>query len=344
MENGDPRLLQEGLRLKVCIPIEFRAHGGGFYFLQAFENYLLANHHSITRAISDSYDLLFTNHWMVSRREVVKAFQYNPQVRIVQRIDGAAQDYGRNPEADQRQRTVNLLADLTIFQSEYCRYSTMKKFHVIINDGPVIYNPVDLELFNPVGPRRTFGPHRDLVACVTWSTNPMKGAASIYAVALENPEVAFILCGQYDDAPDLPNVYRLGVLERQELARVLRACTAMLTFSQNEACPNHVLEGLASGLPILYHDSGAMREVIGGCGLPVTVPTFAAQFAKMKSMADQLSKDARKRAETLFNPRDVFGRYAKFLFMVLDSPPKVSPIKRKLLSLASRIGFSHCLV
>jgi len=322
--------------MRVCIPIEFKAHGGGFYFLQAFEGFLLGEGHFVTRQVTDQYDVLFTNHWMTPRREIVRAFRFNPNVRIVQRVDGAAQDYGRNPEADRRQRSVNSLADLTIFQSEYCRYSTREKFGVIHEDGPVIHNPVDLKLFSVTGPRRLFQTYKDLIACVTWSTNSMKGSASIYAVASSNPDIGFVLCGRFPDSPDLPNIFRLGALSRNELATVLRSCKIMLTFSRNEACPNHVLEALASGLPVLYDDSGAMREVIGECGLPVTIENFHDQYVKISEQLKLYSEKARQRAELLFSPSKIFPKYMEFISATRIAPPQTTLLRRKLLVFATR--------
>jgi len=314
--------------MRICIPIEFRPHGGGHYFLQALSAYLADQGWTVTRRVESHYDILFTNHWMVSRSHILRAIRHNPRGRIVQRIDGAAQDYGRYGDADHRQRQVNLLADLTIFQSHYCRYSTREKFAVIVHDGPVIHNPVDVELFRPEGQRLSF-PESVRVACVAWSTNPRKGAASIYDVARCNPRVGFVLCGRYPDAPGLPNIHRLSVLCREELATALRSCHVLLTFSQNEACPNHVLEALASGLPVLYHDSGAMSEVIGDCGLPVTVENFAAQLEQVMDLWAELSLQARQRALTHFHPQQVFPRYVDAMRAALQRPTTV-PLARRL--------------
>ena len=317
--------------MHICIPIEFQPHGGGHYFLQSFERYLRDKGHGVHKRVEARSDLLFTNHWMTPRREILRAIRHNPEVRIVQRIDGAAQDYGRHPEADQRQRAVNRLADLTIFQSEYCRYSTRKKFPVIQQDGPVIHNPVDLELFSPEGDRRSF-PHKILVAGVTWSQNPHKGSASIYEVAAAHPDVGFVLCGNYPDAPDLPNIHALGVLNRTDLSVVLRSCNALLTFSRNEACPNHVLEALASGLPVLHIDSGAMTEVIGEAGLPVTIETFRSQLDALMLDHKRLTTHARTRAETLFVPNEIFARYMAELQGSLDRPTRLPFWQRNALA------------
>jgi glycosyltransferase involved in cell wall biosynthesis len=294
--------------MRVCIPIEFQAQGGGFYFLRAFEEYLAGTGWPVSKDPAAGGDVLFTNHWMVSAAQIAAALRANPRLCIVQRIDGAAQDYGRDPEADRRQAAVNRFADLTIFQSEYCRYSTRQKFPVIAQDGPVIHNPVDLQTFNPAGPKQPMPAGLNLAA-VSWSTNPRKGAAKVYEVARQNPAVHIQLCGNYPDAPQLPNLHSRGVFGRAELAGVLRSCDALLTFSENEACPNHVLEALASGLPVLYGDSGAMAEVIGDCGFAVNVPQVPQAVQHLRANQPALSARARQRAEAHFDPQHIFPAY-----------------------------------
>lgn len=316
--------------MRVCIPIEFLPQGGGFYFLDAFAGYLRDKGWIVKSDVGDRYDILFTNHWMTPAGEILRGIRKNPRVRVVQRIDGAAQDYGRDNEADRRQAAVNRLADLTIFQSKYCRYSTRIKFPVIRQDGPVIHNPVDVKTFNPEGEKLELdGKHR--IACVSWSTNKMKGATRTYEVAANNPETHFFLCGNFQDRPDLPNVHVLGVLGREELARVLRSCQMLLTFSQNEACPNHVLEGLASGLPVLYGDSGAMNEVIGDCGYAVTESSFSERFTRVSEEIGELSKRARQRALDLFHPNFIFPSYMQVMEK-LPTHPKPLRTLRALIS------------
>lgn len=305
--------------MRICIPIPFRAEGGGFYFLESFRKFLLGEGWQVVDTINDHYDVLFTNHWMVSRRDILRAISRNPMLCVVQRIDGAAQDYGRSADADRRQRAVNYLADVTIFQSDYCHYSTRTKFPVIVNDGPVITNPVDIDTFRPDG-RRVELPGSIRVACATWSTNPMKGAAEIYAVAAGNPSVDFHLCGRYLDSPTLRNIHQHGVLGRQDLANVLRSCHVLLTFSRNEACPNHVLEALASGLPVLYHDSGAAAEVVRDCGRPVTTGNFAEQLAAIMSNHAALGNAARNCAVDDHHPDRIFKRYLDAIEVAVRRP------------------------
>lgn len=312
---------------RICIPIEFLPHGGGYYFLDHLAKYLRTIGWQVTNCLKDRYDILFTNHWMIPREEILQAIRYNANVRVVQRIDGSAQDYGRTGDADDRQYAVNLLADVTIFQSEYSRYSTREKFSVIHHDGPIIYNPVDINLFQPP---RNRAPLREKtrIACVTWSTNPLKGAASIYAIAEANSEIDFMLCGNYPDAPSLSNLHKLGFLNRDELAAVLGSCHALLTFSQNEACPNHVLEALASGLPVLYYDSGAMAEVVGPAGLSVTEENFASQLNRILNDWEQWSTLARERAVSQFHPDSIFPNYISAMENAIHQPTNIPLLNR----------------
>lgn len=317
--------------MRICMPIEFQAQGGGFYFLEAFACYLGQAGWEVSRDLESAYEVLFTNHWMTAYGEILRSIRRNPSVRIVQRIDGAAQNYGRDAEADRRQAKVNQMADLTIFQSKYARYSTREKFTVIKQDGPIIYNPVDLGTFKPDGERREF-PRGTRVACVTWSKNPYKGLADVYAVIKDHPDVDFVLCGRFEDAPDSANVHKLGLLNRSELAVALRSCQMLLTFSRNEACPNHVLEALACGLPVLYEDSGAMREVVADCGLPVTVENFAEQLGKLLADRGRLSKAARQRAVERFNPQENFYQYIQAIQSSLARPSRVPSLWRTTLA------------
>lgn len=305
--------------------------------MESFANYVLQNGWHLTRKLTDHYDVLFTNHWMTSKSQILEAIRYNPRVRIVQRIDGAAQDYGRDAEADYRQAEVNRFADLTIFQSTYGRYATKEKYQVISQDGPVIYNPVDLDLFTPEGQREEF-PWGKKVVSVTWSTNPLKGSKKIYAVAQENPNLDFVLCGNYPGAPRLPNLHLIGVLGRTDLAKVLRSCHVLLTFSENEACPNHVLEGLASGLPVLYYESGAMTELIADCGLPVTEDTFPGQFERVILNLSELKKRARRRALDNFNPDKIFDRYSTEIEKCIMRDTRNLLLARSVLAWVDPIG------
>jgi glycosyltransferase involved in cell wall biosynthesis len=224
-------------------------------------------------------------------------------------VDGSSQDYGRGEKADAKQKLVNRFADVTIFQSDYCRYSTRERFPVIGGDGPVIHNPVDLDLFTPEGPAHDLPGSTPRLAFVTFSTNPMKGWPAVYDFARQYPELTFILVGRYDDPPDLPNIHVFGKVAHEDLPALLRGCDAFLAFQRNEACPNVVLEAMACGLPLLYVASGAIPELVGECGYPVDSETFRDQLQRLMENQNALATCARAHAESAFNAERLFARY-----------------------------------
>jgi glycosyltransferase involved in cell wall biosynthesis len=224
---------------------------------------------------------------------------------------------------------VNRLADLTIFQSEYARRATRERFRVIEQDGPVIHNPVDVHAFSQEGGRLPLPEGRRVVS-VSWSLNPKKGAAAVYATAARNPDVGFYLCGRYEHVPALPNLHQLGVINHDQLPAVLRSCHALLTYSENEACPNHVLEALATGLPVLYRDSGAMSEVIGACGVAVEPDTCGAALEDVMRDWTDWSRRARARAMTCFLPDQVFSRYVAEMTAACERPPRTGRAWRQV--------------
>ena len=284
-------------------------------FLGTFRSWLDQNGIEHTADWRDpTFNVLFVNSWAVPIQIVRFVKLRRPEVKIVHRIDGSGQDYGRTDDADQRQALVNHWVDLSIFQSRYSRFATTEKFRVISKDGPIIYNPVDLTHFFPEqlasksGKRLPPG-ERPRVCNVSFSTNPKKGTWRFAELAQAHPEVDFILCGNYPPMPTLPNIRLMGRLDRVALAETLRNCHLFAHWAENEACPNVVTEALASGLPILYLDSGANRELVGEAGYEVTAESFAAQLRKALSHLDPLSTTARQRAEREFSRQKIFTHY-----------------------------------
>lgn len=294
--------------MKLCIPIAEAAQGGMYSFFRNFRRWLDARGVPHTEAIEEPWDVLIVNSWVVPYRRVLRAKRGHPDGRVLHRIDGSAQDYGRDAASDTRQSLVNTLADVSVFQSAYGRDATRIRYRVIEQDGPVIHNPVDVERFTPDGPREEL-PGQRRVVHVTWSTNPMKGSAHLGPLARRHPEVTFVLIGQYPDLPELPNVVRIGHADWERLPRLLRSCECLLILAENEACPNVVLEGMASGLPILYRASGGTPELVGDCGAPVLPETFGEGLAGVLGRRPALSAAARRRAKEHFAFDVLFPRY-----------------------------------
>jgi glycosyltransferase involved in cell wall biosynthesis len=260
-----------------------------------------------TESLSDEFDILFVNSFAVPFRDVLAVKRSRPAVKVVQRLDGSARDYGRYGDGDDRQAQVNLLADLTVFQSEYARFGVRNKYRVISQDGPVIYNPVDVDLFRPANdPSERVRPR---VVNAAFSMNPLKGARTLDWLASRHADIDFVLCGRYQGICNRPNVHKMGLLDRAELADTLRSCDVFLSLTENDSCPNVVLEALASGLPVLYRRSGGVPELVGQCGVATEPASFRNALADVLDRRRELSRAARQRAVDCFHPEQIFDRY-----------------------------------
>ncbi len=296
----------------MCLPKPEAVGGGTASFYQNLRSFLASAGILFTDRLEDDWDVLFANSWGLSFRAALHAKRSHPAARLLHRVDGSALDYGREAIADLRQARVNLVADLTVFQSQYGKHATTRKYRVIRQDGPVIHNPVDIERFRPEGERVSL-PGKVRVCSVTHSTNRQKGAAALYALAAAHPGVEFILVGRYEGLPALGNLHFLGYADRDALPRVLRSCEVFLVLAENEACPNVVLEAMASGLPVLYRESGGTPELVGDCGRAVEPDTFADALAWALEGRKALGEAARQRAVERFSPDVVFPRYLEAL-------------------------------
>jgi len=298
---------------KICLVKPKSAAGGSYTFTLNFQAWLTARGIPWTDDINADYDVLFVNSWTIPYVKVWRAKKRLSHLRVVQRIDGAAQDYGRKDGADWLQRDVNTLADLAIFQSQYSYDATVTRYGLIQTPGPIIYNPVDIAHFIPQGERLADLPiDKPRLISVAWSPNKLKGSWRIPLLARANPDLTFIFVGQspfLSDPP--PNVIHLGKMNRDELARALRSADIFLNLSENDPCPNIVLEAMACGLPVLFVPSGGVPELVGdSAGLPFTDDAmFAPTLQKLLAERSSYGAAARAAAAQRHAPDLIFERY-----------------------------------
>jgi glycosyltransferase involved in cell wall biosynthesis len=299
--------------MKLCIPIADRPEGGMYTFLDNFRRWMDATGVQHTQDENDpAITAVLSNSWVVPYRRLAAIKRLRPHVVIAQRVDGVAQEYGRDAIADAVQARANLAADITIFQSEFSRLATTTRFRLISGNGPVIHNPVDIDRFDPDGPvERVDFPvtARITIACVSFSANPRKGNGRVATLATALPEANFVLCGNFPEMPPRPNVKQLGYVVRERLPNVLRGCDVFLMLAEHESCPNVVLEALASGLPVLYRDSGATPELVGECGVAIDETDFPGAVARLIAGLPAARAAARARAVSHFSSHAIFPRY-----------------------------------
>lgn len=232
------------------------------------------------------------------------------------------------------------LADRIVYQSEFSRAWWKKVHHDISIPSMVVYNGVDLIEF---APKEDVIPPRDRYTILLVEARLGDG----YEQGLYNAaDLAKALCLQMDrpvellvvgsvpdrlrarlDATNPGQVIWKGVVRREEIAAIDRSAHVLFSGDVNAACPNSVIEALASGVPVVSFATGALPELVeGDAGLvvpwgsnfwklePPDIPGLAQATRQILSQQERYRKAARIQAERKFGLDLMIERYLDALF------------------------------
>lgn len=195
----------------------------------------------------------------------------------------------------------------------------------------------DVEMFHPeVDPMRLadarvqfraklgHGPHEKLIVTVG-RIDAQKQPGVLFdafaRIAQADPDVALVYVGDGVLREGLEarvrasglgaRVHFLGLLPQPEIASLLRVADLFALSSAYEGMPMALLEGLASGLPVVSMDVGEVRKVVSArCGEVVvqqSAEAFSAALARVLSRLDMLTGAPCLQAIENYTPGRVLG-------------------------------------
>jgi len=238
--------------------------GGGNNFVKSFVNILPDYGHKIIHRFEENIDIIFIqdpryDELGISINEAIAYKNQFPNVKIVQRIN----------ECDARKNTDNIdnllidcssYIDKTIFVSNWMKEYFLKKGwkckdnHVIINGVSDSYKP-----------KEKINNGKINIVTHHWSDNYMKG--------FDYYEMIDDLCGKREDMTftyigrergTFKNTIIIPPLFGEDLANQLGKYDLYITASRFDPGPNHVLEAIASEIPVFsYKDGGGACEFTG---------------------------------------------------------------------------------
>tara|TARA_B100001063_G_scaffold138607_1_gene129478 strand:+ start:2490 stop:8312 length:5823 start_codon:yes stop_codon:yes gene_type:complete len=154
--------------------------------------------------------------------------------------------------------------DYYIYNSNFIKDYYLKKYAWLDFDEKehcVIVNGCDQNLF-----KFTKKKIKSKIKIVThhWSPNINKGYETylkLWEYCKSTPELEFVFIGKH--VPDMfKDVDIIGPYVKDELVTALNECHMYITDSKYDSCPNHVLEAISCGLPILYSNvEGGAKEL-----------------------------------------------------------------------------------
>jgi glycosyltransferase involved in cell wall biosynthesis len=227
---------------------------------------------------------------------------HRPGIPIIQRLDGMnwvhrlkrtglrhylRAEYGNNLLSFIRAK----LADVVVYQSQFAQTWWEREHRATRVPSKVIYNGVDLNIYTPDGP----GSPPNHIKRILLVEGSLMGGYEIgleYAIGLTEEvarrlysahsrtesdslksvelmvvgRVSAELKAKWDKLSDI-SIYWAGFVSPEKIPEIDRSTHLLFSADVNAACPNTVIEALASGTPVVAYDTGALPElVIGDAG------------------------------------------------------------------------------
>lgn len=236
-------------------------YGGGNQFLAAMVDTLKMRGHEVVFHLVKDVDVIFLmdprpGDIGYSIEHVVNYKQAFPRTKIVHRINECDQRKGTN-FMDSLLIRSSEVADEVIFISKWLQEYFKDKG--ITKNSHVIYNGCDTKIFKPENKSQLKKP----VSIVThhWSDNWMKGFdiyTQIDKYLGDHPEAgfSFTYVGRYWNGYKPISTRLVSPLHGKLLANELVKHDIYVTASRWEPCGMHHVEGVACGMPVLYHKEG----------------------------------------------------------------------------------------
>jgi len=265
--------------LKVCITLVPRqtSFGGGNQFVNSLIDYLNKHNINIVHTLEENINLIFiidpriNSSNKIDIDSVIDYKQKNPGTYIIQRINDCDKPRGNHNVLDPLHLKGFEIADHVIFVSDWV-YQYFKINYNFNQDYSIINNGCNTQVFKPL--KEMCPPKKNKIKLVShhWSTNYNKGFEFYNALdqlmsTRDDIEFTFI-CKSYCKEYKPKNIRVIGPFCGKELAEEINKHDVYITASKFESCPNHVIEGLACGLPILYYkDLGGGVEICQNYGI-----------------------------------------------------------------------------
>jgi len=277
-------------------------------------------------------------------------------IRIIQRLDGmnwlhkkkntGIKHYLRSERMNLQLSLIRrFFADAVVYQSKFTHDWWTRVYGPLQTPHTVIYNAVDLNSFSPSD--TVYETKKEIRILVVEGSfrggheRDLKNAVdTANQIAIQaNTPVRLLIAGKVPESfkqqlhiQPTVNIEWLGMVPHDEIPDLDRSAHLFFPAEINAACPNSLIEALASGLPIIGYATGSIPELVGEDG-GVVVPYNGDYWNLAEPKSEPLAKaaigilenhknfkhSARQRSENLFSVDHMVHAYQK---MLLDPLPK----------------------
>ena len=216
--------------------------------------------------------------------------------KIIQRV-GDLGTHGKPELFNLVQQCLNH-SDHFIFPSNWAK----EKSGITTDNFSVIPNrPKDI--FHNYKKDKQLKPEKIKIVTHHWSNNVKKGFDT-YKFIDENlsDKYDFTYIGRVPEGFIFDNSTYISPIEDEKICEILSSQDVYLTASKEEAGANHVLEAMACGLPVIYHESGgSINEYVGNRGF-----SFSSNDNLVNAI-EEISNNFKKYKNTCLEYNEVIG-------------------------------------
>ena len=289
--------------------------GGGNKTVTKLAEFLIKLGHQVVFRLEENVDIIFCfdprpNTFGERYQHFLDYKGVHPRTKIIQRV-GDIGTHNKPELTSLVKQTINH-SDHIIFPSkwakEYINYSAENCN--IIHNGP-------LKLFHKYKKNKELNESINIITH-HWSTNPKKGFE--YYKLLDGcvKNINFTFIGRLPDNFKFAgeNINYIGATgDNHYLAKTISEHDIYLTASEEEAGANHVLEGMAAGLPVVYHNNGgSINNYCHNYGLEYS--THDEMFLAIKEIKENYQSYKEKVMNYTRTIDDVTKEYGRIVYEV----------------------------
>lgn len=282
--------------MRIKIIFEFKeVSGGGNQFLKALKKFFFDK--GVYEDDTEKADvILFNSHHDIKRVLLLK--RRFPDKIFIHRVDGLISlSRSRDDGVDRLIfKTNKLLADGTIFQSDWSKMVLRNAGLSLSELATTITNAPDQRIFNNISKKKFSRKRKFKIIANSWSDNWNKGFADYKwldeNLDFEKHEMTFV--GNLPEGLNFDNINHIKSLKSASLADELRRNDVFITASKNDTCSNSLIEALHCGLPAIGLNNGGNPEIIKRGGevysnisdIPAIVNLIENNYAKYQNSID----------------------------------------------------------
>ena len=269
------------MKISIGTNIQDGPWGGGNLFAINFSRYLTEQGHEVVFDLKDeNIDIILLTE--PRKTSPSSAFTNYDILNYINYINNNALVVHRVNECDEHKDTnfinkyiayANKSADATVFVSTWMREIYRSYLEIERKPRKVILAGADQNIFNSLE-KKVWNPKNKLkLVTHHWSNNWNKGF-EVYKKIDElldeekfNNHFEFTFIGRVPDNFEFRNTNKVNPLSGESLVKELQKNDFYITGTINEPSGNHHIEAAQCGLPILYMDSGGVKEYCEGFGI-----------------------------------------------------------------------------